>query len=595
MVKLDNVLFYLIIIIMLKHFVLIFHFFSFSICAYEVRFEGKMPQEVLQQLEKASDLINLKNSPPATQQGLRHRADLDTDKFIKVLHSHAYYNAHIQFQFDFNRNDPLVTVSIDTGSVYPIANFSVVFCEENTFPKHLIDLQDLGITIGNPALPKTIYEAEDRLLDILALNGYPMAEIQEREVLADQTLNSAFIILHVNSGPAAYFGNITICGNKRVKQEVIKKKISWKNGSIYDPEAINFTQSALEASGLFSCISITPSEKLDECQSLPIQIEVVEAKHRSIGAGLTYNTQLGPGFTAEWEHRNIRGLGEKLTLEADVWQIAQNVRALYVQPDYLCPRQDLLWLLEYQHERTKGFTESSFSLSRSIEKQISLSTRISYGIMYKKLYDTRSAKNGKFDLLKLPMLIRWSNADSLLDPTTGHTVNFKLVPSFQIFNPQFAYCINTLSATSYYPLTEKYILAAKATFGSIWGSGRRNIPGSERFYEGSENAMRGYRYLTVSPLNDDNKPIGGRSMMLYTLELRARASECFGWVIFYDFGNVYKAILPNFKERILHSIGYGIRYHTPVGPLRLDIAFPLKVRRHLDRHFEFYLSIGQAF
>ena len=84
-------------------------------------------------------------------------------------------------------------------------------------------------------------------------------------------------------------------------------------------------------------------------------------------------------------------------------------------------------------------------------------------------------------------------------------------------------------------------------------------------------------------------------MMIYSLELRKRTAEGLGWVGFYDFGNVYSTAFPEFNRKLLQSVGVGLRYATPVGPIRMDIAFPLSPRRHIDRHVEVYLSIGQAF
>ena len=83
--------------------------------------------------------------------------------------------------------------------------------------------------------------------------------------------------------------------------------------------------------------------------------------------------------------------------------------------------------------------------------------------------------------------------------------------------------------------------------------------------------------------------------MIYTAELRVRATECLGYVIFYDFGNVYDNYFPQFNKKILQSVGMGLRYNTPVGPIRLDFAVPLDRRKHIDENFQVYLSIGQAF
>jgi translocation and assembly module TamA len=101
-------------------------------------------------------------------------------------------------------------------------------------------------------------------------------------------------------------------------------------------------------------------------------------------------------------------------------------------------------------------------------------------------------------------------------------------------------------------------------------------------------------------LDKKSHPIGGLSMMIYNLELRWRINQTFGAVFFYDIGNTYAAPIPRIKYRQLQSVGIGARYHTPVGPLRLDIAFPLNRRhmyngKYLDHRFEIYLSMGHTF
>jgi translocation and assembly module TamA len=101
--------------------------------------------------------------------------------------------------------------------------------------------------------------------------------------------------------------------------------------------------------------------------------------------------------------------------------------------------------------------------------------------------------------------------------------------------------------------------------------------------------------LTVSPLDDSNRPIGGRSLIVYTGELRAKASDSMSLVGFFEIGNVYSGVVPGFAERLRRSVGAGVRYHTPVGPLRLDVAFPLDRRAEVDDDFQIYVSIGQAF
>ena len=567
--------------------------------SYEVVFEGVENQETLQLLQSASKLEKLKNSPPATLLGLKRRAEDDMNNVILALHSEAYYNAKANFTIDEKRSQ--IFVKIETGPVYPFAAFNIRYLQngEEVSPEVLpcpISLTDLEIEIGAPALPETILSAEDALLDKLNLEGFAFASIQKRDVFADQQGKKVIVWLVVETGPLTYFDSLTLQGLDRVKESFFYKKLRWQEGDLYNPKKIEKTQEALELSGLFKSVNISHAEEPVDGNLMPLTITVMEGKQRSIGFGLNYMTSLGPGFTAEWEDRNFFGEGEKLSVRTNIWQKLQDGNISYLIPDFKRQDQNLIWLLDYNRARTKSFTENAFSFSGTIERKLSDQLRISYGGMYKRLRSQRSDFNGTFDLLKIPLQLRWTNTDNILEPTKGGTFQLKCIPSLQIFNPRFAYAINTLTGTMYQSLTEdkRHVFAVKLMAGSIFGASGHEIPPPERFYAGSESTLRGYRYLTVSPLKHDNKPIGGRSMLVYSMELRNRIGKDFGLVFFYDIGNVYENALPDFKEKLRQSAGLGIRYYTPIGPIRLDAAVPLN-KRHIDNNLEVYFSIGQSF
>jgi translocation and assembly module TamA len=579
---------------MLLRFFIIFIFlicapFLWSDLAYQVDIKGNIDESLAELLRSSSQLELLKESTPTTENALKRRAEADVANFLKVLQSKAFYSGKITLTYSPN----LLTFDVDTGPAYYLNNFTIQFTA-NSYPID-ISLAEIGISLETLAFPKVILAAEDEILRVMEEAGFPLAQIKDRKVLVDEIKNQVSVTITVDSGFLAFFGKTKISGIEKVKPEFFLRKIAWKTGDPFTPSLVESTQNALEASGLFSSITISHPDQLLPDNTLPMTIELIEGKHRSIGAGITYNTERGPGITAEWEHRNFWASGEKLNITTSLWKLTQEAKLLFLKPDFLRSKQDLIWLLEGKREHTRGYTESFLTLSNLIERQVNENLRTSFGSSFKILRDTRSDANGHYTLFKLPFQILWSDADSLLDPTIGKTFNLKIIPSFQILAPQFAYCINTLTSTFYHPLSKKTTLANKITLGSIWGSSHHTIPSSERFYEGSENCLRGYHYLTVSPLNNEHKPIGGRSMFIYSLELRQRFSEIFGGVLFYEVGNVYSEILPQFNKKVLQSTGLGVRYHTPVGPLRVDFAVPLNRRRHVDSAFQVYLSIGQAF
>lgn len=567
--------------------------------AYEVLFQGVEEEKLLDLIRSTSQLEKLKEAPPETALGLRRRAEEDIFNITQALHSQAYYGAKAHFSMENHRS--LVVIHIDQGSIYPFASFKISYLQNGKEMNEDIfscppTLEDLKVCLGEAALPETIINAEDLLLDLLNLQGYAFASIKKREVFADQQAHHILVHLQVELGPLTYFGPTQIKGLESTEEGFIRDKLCWKEGEVYDPKKIEKTQEALELTGLLRSVRITHAEEMIQGDSLPMEISVLESKQRSIGFGLNYMTTLGPAVTAEWENRNMLGEGQKLSIRGNIFAKLQQGSLSYTIPDFERKDQNLIWLLDYRHDRIKAFIETAISFSGMVERKISEHLRLSYGGMYKVLRSERSAHNGTFDLIKAPIQLRWSNVDSILDPTRGVTLQFKTEPSLQIFHPQFAYAINTFTGTFYHSLTnnKRHILATKLMVGSILGASKHEIPPPERFLAGSETTLRGYRYLTVSPLGRDHKVLGGRSLFVYSIELRNRIGKNFGWTIFYDIGNVYKESVPTFKEGVLQSIGLGLRYYTPIGPLRLDVAFPLN-KRSIDHSVEVYFNIGQSF
>jgi translocation and assembly module TamA len=127
------------------------------------------------------------------------------------------------------------------------------------------------------------------------------------------------------------------------------------------------------------------------------------------------------------------------------------------------------------------------------------------------------------------------------------------------------------------------------------GESTPTLPANKRFYAGGGASLRGYKFQSVGPLGVRNTPLGGRSLFEVSTELRVKFTETIGGVVFIDGGNVYDDELPDLSTNLQWSAGFGARYFTTFGPLRLDFGFPLNPRDGIDDFMQFYISIGQAF
>ena len=219
----------------------------------------------------------------------------------------------------------------------------------------------------------------------------------------------------------------------------------------------------------------------------------------------------------------------------------------------------------------------------------------SFGLAGEYININKSIDNGNFFLIDLPLYVRYSTIDSILNPQKGFVISYKIIPYFNIRENKGCFLQQILTTNFYVPMEEKMIIFAFRTqIGSIALESLRNIPFNKRFLGGSDDDLRGYRYKTVSPNNTTGDPIGGRSFIYFTFEPRIRITEKIGLVPFTDWGTVSEKIYPNPYEKWFKSIGIGLRYYTFFGPLRADIAFPLNKRRR-DPNYRIYVSIGQTF
>lgn len=566
---------------------------SLSAMDYTWDVDGPIESDLLETIKSHAPLAS-KEHTIVSLASLCQLADNQVDLWLQELHSRAYFDSKVSWTLDHEQTPVALNFHINPGPIYLLRTVDIEWEGPPPFAKEEIDL---GLERQKPALPALIFGAEEQLLYLMALEGYPLAKIIQRDVVADLDTQSVSVVFKVESGQPVHFGPTQISGNTTVKEAYIWQQVTWKEGKKFAPDKIQRTQENLEATGLFSSVVIKEGTELDAQGRVPLEIQLTEAKHRTLAGGIGYSTQQGLGLSGEWQHRNFGGTGERLDVKANLWTAMQTGSIQYAIPGFKHSNQDLRLILEAEHEETKGYTEMSFSFSTLLDKRINDWTFLSYGISYQQLRTSHSDNNGTFHLLKTPILFKWTTANDILDPSRGMTLNLKAVPSLQIGSPTFAYWTNTAIGTFYHPLNEAetLIFASKLTAGTILGASRREIPPSERFYSGTDSTLRGYRFMSVSPLDQKHKPIGGRSMLILSSELRWKCTEKIGLAAFYEIGNVYSDTLPNLSEEQLQSVGAGVRYNTPVGPIRFDVAVPLNRRRHVDPPCQFYMSIGQSF
>ncbi len=534
-----------------------------------------------------SQTLQLKDK--ATTVVLRRRAQNDIEKFEELAHYYGYYSAKISYAI---HNATQITFRCDLGPKYRLGSCKLK-ASENI--KALPTIKELKLRPGDIIGTQQIVDAEKMILWILKKKGYAHALITDKTYVANTDTHTLAVTFTVQTGPLMHFGPTQIIGAKNVLKETVNKYIVWQKGTLYNPVDIERTQSHLEKTGLFSSVIIT-EENSDSANTIPFTINIQEAKHKSIGAGVAYATAYGPGLKAGWENKNLRGSGDRLLFRTEIWQKYQTAILSLTKPHFHGCDQDLIWIAQYNKLRNIAFDSRSYSFAGLIQKRLSANSDLMTGLRLEWLHSRNFEGSNFYRLFKIPMQYKLSNANSLLDPTKGATLNVKLTPTTNFLAPTFFYAIQSTTLSGYHSIFNNHLtFAAKIVCANIMGAARNTIPPPDRFYGGSENVLRGFRAYTVSPLHKKRIPIGGRSMLAASLEARFRTSGDLGYVLFYDVGNVYKQNVPELRIHQYHSVGAGLRYATPIGPLRFDVAVPLNRRHNIDPKFQIYFSIGQSF
>ncbi len=561
----------------------------------EIQLEQKpayADRSIISSLKKSSSTFQLQKSPPLTFSSLKRRAEGDIENLQKVLKANGFLSAKIRLKTQFEQVRAKVIFEVQLGPKFTFDSVQIVGTSDSQ--EILDELEKIGIKKGQPFNAECLEDGNHVITSLLKNKGYPLSKIIQRTLLADRKHANIDVTFSIFTGPKCTFGPVYYSGNTSIQPSYFSPICPWKEGELFSEKLVEEMQKRLEKSGLFKSVSVKEGFVTDT--KIPIEIYVEESPRRTIGAGLCYTTTYGPGIGAQWRHRNYFGNGERIEFRADLWRQNRYASLSYTIPNFKEYQQNLIYLAEYNFQTTISYQSSSVAMSALMENRLAHNVDFIRGGQIERLKSHGFDGNHLFRLGKIPFQIKWTSANSLLDPTHGAQINCKVTPTFQVADKPYPYLIHLTSGTLYRSyLNNALTLAAKAQVGNIFGESEHVIPLPDRFFGGSDSSLRGYKTYSVAPLTKHGIPMGGRSILTGTLEARIRTTTPLGWVLFYDVGNVYHFWFPTLGTPLLHSTGIGVRYNTPIGPMRLDVAFPLNRRHSIDPLFQIYFSIGQAF
>ncbi len=563
-------------------------------------------------LEKAlrgvSNLVEREKSPPSGLVGLLARARQDVARLVSVLYENARYAGEVFITVDgkplasIGPFDPImtrpvpVTVRVVVGDAYVFGAVSA-----SPLPGDMT-LRSLGLEPGKPASSSVIVAAEGRIADAWKQQGHPLAAALTRDTIADHATDTLDVSLLIDPGPRANFGSVEVSGTELVDPDLVLRRAGIVPGTPYSSTVTRRAETRLRELGIFESVSVMPADAVLADGSIPITITVSERKRRVIGGSVTYSNTEGLGVEAYWRHRNLFGGAEQLHLTASVSRLLSGA----FDPDYrlagtfrkpamfFSPMTDFTLRLEGYRKTTEAYRGTALEGEVGLTHVFNDVLSGSVGLGLERSQTVTPTAVTDHLLTTLTGKLEYDTRDNRLDPSEGMRALLTAAPAYDFLkNKPFANF--SLDVSAYRALDEdkRFVVAGRAAVAVLAADNIHDVAANRRVYLGGANTVRGYGYNNIAPRDGMGNIEGGRSSLLVSGELRYRVTDQIGLVAFADAGTVSSSIVPTFDD-IRIGVGAGVRYLTPVGPIRFDVAVPLQ-RKQGDPSVGFYVGLGQAF
>lgn len=430
--------------------------------------------------------------------------------------------------------------------------------------------------------------------------GFARVSVEKRAIV-DPARGIADVSYRVESGPRCVFGEIAVTGTRTVEPEVVRREVSFHAGQPFDARRLEQSQRKLMATRLFRSVRLV--ERVGEGATVDVDVAVVEAPPREIRLGLGYDTDEQLWGLFAWRRYNFLGDGRELGVSARASVLRRDITADFIQPHFPTSNDRLRLSVSQTDDEQDTYTLVRSRLSPRLDWYASESWigfvfyRAEYDVLTDVSEPVRQAvpdaapANGV--LSGGGVGLTWSTLDDPFEPTRGWMVTGAVEPVGGPLGGDFTFLRVTTEVRALHRLVGALSAAGRARLGTELEPSDDHVPLFERFYAGGLGSVRGYGYRRIGPLVDDT-PIGGRSLLELSLELRHPVTDHLSAAVFCDGGQLGQGAWDFDPGGLQRGVGIGASYASRVGPLRVDVGFPIDAAPK-DQRWQIYLSIGRTF
>lgn len=556
------------------------------------------------QLRDASLSVQTAEEDGVTAQDLVGAARADYARMVGALYEVGRYGGVVSVKVDGREVadiSPLarpqqvrqIVIQVQPGPLFRFGSTRIApLAPETELPE--------GFRPNAPAYSAVVGEAVNASTDTWRNRGHAKVAIADQRINANHRNARLSADVTLAPGPRLTFGNLVVTREGAVRSERIRAIAGLPTGKVYSPEEVRQASRRLRRTGAFSSVVLEDADRIGPGNTLDINATLADAKPRRFGFGAEISSFEGLTLSGFWLHRNLLGGAERLRVEGEVGGIGGDSGGLnfvfstrFDRPATFNPDTDFFLNARAQELDEPDFRERSIRVGGGFLHRFSdeLTGEIGVAYQFSDINDDLGSRTLEHFLL--PGSLIYDTRDEELNAKKGVYAKLDLTPFVGLDN-------DSLGARVYFD-ARQYLtfgsndgltFATRAQIASINGAGLGEVPPDMLFYSGGAGTVRGQSYKSLAVNLGPGRRIGGRSFAALSAELRARVRDKWSVVGFADAGFVgADSWFDNGDSH--YGAGFGVRYDTGLGPIRVDVATPLG--SNAGENFELYIGIGQAF
>ena len=527
-------------------------------------------------------LAGRKQVTPAAVQRAHQRAP---DQIREALAPFGYYEPVIVAALD--RSDTLLQAryQVDPGPATRLRTVDVqVFGPAGSLPQVRAALAAIKLPPGQRLRHARYDAAKQSLLDAVYDAGFLDAAYEVAALRVDPQALAADVTLHLRSGARYFFGDVVL------RQDILRPRfanrlVAIEPGTPFDAGQLVDLQLRLGDTDYFEAVTVTAGREAALAHRVPITIETLAKKSQQYTAGLGYGTDTGPRGRLGVELRRLNRRGHQFSADLQGSSIRNTLAA-----EYRVPFRNVL---EDRYRIFARVEQAEVGDADTDQFSLGLQREETWRGLRRQLYLKYDGENFAFGdapsqqsrLLIAGLSLSYQRSDNPLFARRGVSVNFDVHGAEARLASETSFLQGMLGVNAVWPLGPRARFLVRGEAGVIEADDFGRLPPRERFFTGGDRSVRGYAFQTLSPRNAAGDDIGGSHLSVASVEADYLVRGNLGLAVFADHGGAGQ----HFGDALRTGVGIGLRYRSPVGMIRVDLAHPLDDD---DNAFRLHLSLG---